>query len=188
MRIILDAAKRLNAELDVRTVMRELTTSAIELVDGTLGAAGLVQDGRMEFEEIYRDGRLRVGRYRFGPGEGIAGHVLESKAPYLTNDASHDPRLDPELRKTLGIETLVAVPVLAHTGEVLGCIEIVNAQGGRPFTEDDVEVLSGLADQASVALENALLLEEQRRVEEERRRLVTAIEQAAEMVFVVDGD
>ena len=188
MRIILDAAKRLNAELDVRTVMRELTTSAIELVDGTLGAAGLVQGGRMEFEEIYRDGRLRAGRYRFGPGEGIAGHVLESKAPYLTNDALHDPRLDPEIRKSLGIETLVAVPVLAHTGEVLGCIEIVNAQGGRPFTEDDIEVLSGLADQASVALENALLLEEQRRVEDERRRLVTAIEQAAEMVFVVDGD
>jgi signal transduction histidine kinase len=49
---------------------------------------------------------------------------------------------------------------MAFKGKVIGVLESVNKRGGETFSEEDVETLSILADQAAVAIQNAILFEQ----------------------------
>ena len=80
--------------------------------------------------------------------------------------------------------SLIAVP-LAVKGKMIGVLEAVNKQGGETFTEEDVETLSVLADQAAVAIENAILFEQSDLVAEivhEMRTPLTSIAGYAQML------
>ncbi len=89
----------------------------------------------------------------------IAGKVLQEQQPLIVPNAQADPRHFREVGQTIGFETrsLLAVPLQVHE-RCIGVLEAVNKRGG-PFTEEDVEVLTLLAAQAAVAIENARLVE-----------------------------
>ncbi len=169
MGLLLGAAKRLNAELVVPSVMRELVSTALALVGAESGGAGLMRDGAMVFTEYNDGGTIQSIALRFLPGEGVPGHIIETRRPYLSNDAASDPHVIQEVRDALGFRQLVDVPIVGRSGDLLGCFEIHDALDGRPFDHRDVQLLEGLADQAAVALVNALLLAGQERLEEQLR-------------------
>ena|GEM_PF-1646958 len=169
MGLLLRAAKRLNTELVVPAVMRELVSTALAMVGARSGAAGLIRRGAMTFSEYNTGGDIRPIAMRFLPGEGVPGHVIETRKPYLSNDAAGDPHVIRKIREDLDFRQLVDVPIIGRSGDLLGCFEIHDTLDGRPFDENDVQLLEGLADQASVALDNALLIDEQERLEEQLR-------------------
>ena len=169
MELLLGAAKRLNTELVVPLVMRELVSTALALVGAESGAAGLKLGEAMAFTEYNENGTVRPITLRFSPGEGVPGRIMETKRPYLTNDAASDPHVIPGVQEALGCRNLVDVPIIGRSGDLLGCFEIHNTLDGRPFDQQDVQLLEGLADQASVALDNALLIGEQESLEEQLR-------------------
>jgi GAF domain-containing protein len=71
-----------------------------------------------------------------------------------------------------GRAALVA-PITLH-GEVIGVLGLHEAKDGRQWTADEIAVVEAVADQMSLAIENARLLEEtQQRAE--RERLVAGI-------------
>ncbi len=153
------AAQEINAHLEVPAILRQLVTAALDLTDAESGGAGLVLEDRMVFTEYYRQDRWLPVDYRFSPGQGVPGWVMETRAPYLCADAEHDPHVIPEIQQSLAFHTLANVPILTRTGELLGCFEIHNKANGLPFTPQDLELLEGLAASATVALENARLFE-----------------------------
>lgn len=69
-------------------------------------------------------------------------------------------------------ESFLSVPLVAQ-GEVTGLLATVR-RGGKPSRDDDEWLLSALADQAAVALENARLAEAVGRERAERTRVVEA--------------
>jgi sigma-B regulation protein RsbU (phosphoserine phosphatase) len=105
----------------------------------------------------------------FGPGrersrlpatEGLCGAAVRSRQPVLVGDVRTDPRyvsLVPETRSEL------VVP-LVHKDKVVGVLDLESPVLGR-FTEEHVKVLTPLASQVAVAVENARLLAEIRRNE-----------------------
>ncbi len=170
LRVLLDSVRRLNAKLETKIVMRELVAAAIALTDTESGTAGLYRDGKMVFSEYNNRGDISPLDYTFDPGYGVPGWIIETREPYIANDVANDPHVIPEIRKTLGFYNLADVPIISRGGDLLGCFEIHNTRDRRPFTDEDVEMLRGLADQASVALENALLIDENRRMEAQLRQ------------------
>ncbi len=76
-------------------------------------------------------------------------------------------------------ETTLRMPIVTINGEALGFLEVSKKSAKSPFTEMDQEKLAGLAQIASIALQNALSFERLRTVsqkvvsaqEEERRYL-----------------
>ncbi len=170
LQILSRAGQQINAVLETPIILRTLVVAAVGLVKATAGMAGLYIGGKMVFTEYDENGRIFSVDYAFKPGDGVAGLVIQTKEPYISNDAEHDARVNLELQKTLGFYNLVNIPILNRQDELLGCFEIHNAARHRPFDKQDVAMLQGLASSVAVALENAQMLAERKKTEEEIRR------------------
>jgi PAS domain S-box-containing protein len=165
LEVLLRTSRDLNADLEIPAVFRKLVRSAVQLAGAKSGAAGLHENGKVKFTEYFTDGAWKPVDYQFAPGRGVPGHVLESGEAYITNDACGDPHVLPEIQQALGYQRLIDVPILDRSGAILGCFEVHDTLDGRPFGEEDLWVLRGLADAASVALHNARMIAEQDRQE-----------------------
>ena len=94
-------------------------------------------------------------------GQGLVGWAAQHKEPVLVADVSQDPRyldLVPDARSEL------VVPMLIKD-RCIGVFDLESPELGA-FTKEHKELLTLLASQAAVAIENARLYEEVRRNEE----------------------
>ncbi|MCX5800378.1 MAG: GAF domain-containing protein [Candidatus Eisenbacteria bacterium] len=93
--------------------------------------------------------RLKVGN------EGITGWVAATGQPLYVPDVQKDPRYVPGMK---GVRSEIALP-LKIGQNVLGVLNVESTELGA-FHERDVRILSSLAAQAAVAIENARLYAE----------------------------
>ena len=87
----------------------------------------------------------------------LAQTVLEGRV-FLIKEAQKDPRTNKDLVKQLGIDSFASVPIFAKD-KVIGVISVDNYFDRRPINEEDIQILSMLARQAGLAIENARLYE-----------------------------
>ena len=163
LRIISHAAQEINSELATPVIMRKLINAAQQITGAESGAAGMMHDDLLIFSEYSLHGQQIAIDYRFAPGFGVPGHVMQTLSPYLCNDAQNDPHVVPDIRAALGFHNLLNIPVLNRRGKLLACFEIHNKNGG--FDETDIQLLMGLAASAAIAFENTAILAEQKRAE-----------------------
>jgi serine phosphatase RsbU (regulator of sigma subunit) len=134
------------------------------------------------------DGRLTVAEARglAGPHVEVAERLLElalgpfrARGTLAVDDAAFDPRLDEvgEARAAAGIEAAVAVPLLV-TEQLIGLLAVYPPRG-RELAPDETALLSALAVQLAVAVENARLHERTTRLATEREEALAAESQAA---------
>ncbi|PYQ02191.1 MAG: serine/threonine protein phosphatase [Acidobacteria bacterium] len=98
---------------------------------------------------------------RIPVGKGLTGTAVLTKEPILVGDVRQDPRylnLIPQTRSEL------VVP-LVHKEKALGVFDLESPELNR-FTEEHVKILTLLASQVAVAIENARLYESVREKEE----------------------
>ncbi|MDH7601132.1 MAG: PAS domain S-box protein [Armatimonadota bacterium] len=167
---LLEASREINSVLATQDVMRLLVQHAMDLTSASGGCAGLLVDDIMVFRECNIEGQVIPIDYAFPRGCGVAGWVIEHRQPYITNDVEHDPLVEPKMYREMGFSKLINVPIIASDGRILGCFELHNRAHERSFTEEDAEVLVGLANQAAVALTNAALAESLRESAETIKR------------------
>jgi GAF domain-containing protein/HAMP domain-containing protein len=104
---------------------------------------------------LARKHRLKVG------SQGIVGYVTSSGSPRIALDTGTDAVFfnNPDLPAT---RSEMALPL--RTGKtIVGALDVQSTESNA-FAEEDVEVLSILADVISVAIENARLFEESQKV------------------------
>jgi PAS domain S-box-containing protein len=164
------ASQQVNTVLEVPVILRTMVSSAMALVDATAGMAGLLLDGEMVFSEYNRQGKWRPVQYTFQRGHGVAGRIIHTPLAYYANQVSQDDVVPESMRQELGLDNLACVPILSRHSELLGCIELHNTVGRRPFDGHDIAMLQGLAASAAIALENAWMLAARQRTEEALRR------------------
>ena len=98
-------------------------------------------------------------------GQGLVGQAVLRKEPVLVGDVRQDPHyIDwvPEARSEL------VVPII-HKDRVLGAFDLESSVLNR-FTEEHVKILTPLASQVAVAIDNARLYDELRRRDERVRK------------------
>lgn len=89
-------------------------------------------------------------------GEGIAGKAAEENKPICVLDVKEDERyLNRDIARKEGLYSLASVP-LAVKGRVIGVLNCYTSKKHK-FTKHEVSVLTALANQAAVAIENAEL-------------------------------
>ncbi|MCH8799687.1 MAG: GAF domain-containing protein [Chloroflexi bacterium] len=111
-----------------------------------------------------------------GEGSSLVGHVMATKKPWVSPDVIKEeslPELTVSMAKEFDFHGFAAVPLLANNNSI-GVLVVMDNQT-RSFTEDEVSLLTAFADQASLALEKARLLNE---AETEKERAETERERA----------
>jgi diguanylate cyclase (GGDEF)-like protein len=90
----------------------------------------------------------------FRPGEGIAGRVYMTAKPIVVNDIKQDDIfIDSEKSY---VRSIACIPMVVFN-DVIGVINVTNKRHGQAFTDEDVEMLKAVADQAAVAINKAQL-------------------------------
>lgn len=91
----------------------------------------------------------------------IVRKCLETSQALLSNDASNDSRFN--LSQSIAdfrIRSVMVAPIWTAEGKAVGVIQLDTQQPSRKFNADDLKLLLGVANQASIAVENARLHQE----------------------------
>jgi signal transduction histidine kinase len=157
----------LAALLERTRAVLEVDTVAVLLLDVASGE--LVARAAVGIEEEVEQG------VRIPLGAGFAGRIAAERQPLFLPDVEHADVLNPLLREK-GIKSLLGVPLLVE-GEPTGVLH-VGSLTPRVFEQDEVELLSLVADRVAVAIEHARLFEAER-CARERLEQVQAVTDAA---------
>ena len=165
--MLFDVARALAAVGDLSKLLRLILERAADAVGAEKGSLMLLDDGTDELSvrvvtglqdpEISR--QIEAGEVdcrRFRRGEGIAGRVLETGEPLRVDDTEVD--LTFTHREESFVRSLLCLPLKVDES-VIGCLNMSNRRDGRPFSDDDVELLEAMASQASIAIARMRLYE-----------------------------
>ncbi|XP_072177663.1 cGMP-specific 3',5'-cyclic phosphodiesterase-like isoform X4 [Diadema setosum] len=95
-------------------------------------------------------------------GQGIAGHVAQTKETVNIKNAYEDKRFNPEVDKMTGYKThsILCMPICNHDGEVVGVAQVINKiTGSHEFTGKDEEVFRNYLTFCGIGIMNAQLFE-----------------------------
>jgi len=105
-------------------------------------------------EEAINSGEMTCAT--FAIGEGIAGKVFKTLKPMIVNSTENDDRY--EARKSSNVDSILCLPLIASE-EPIGVINITNKVGGKGFTNQDLELLTALSNQAAISINTTSLYE-----------------------------
>jgi len=145
----------------------------MELVEADLATvAALDPIGRLTLQVAEGAHAEELRGATFPPRGSISGEVIRSGRPIVVPDATRDPRAYQPVVRLGNMGPMILVPLSEH-GRAIGTLNAARVRGGRPFTQEDVELLRRFAHQAAIALEYARAQREAQRVAilEDRERI-----------------
>ena len=153
----------INAVVKLPDLLDLLSHKATETLKGQVGYILMLVEG---------SGNLKVGgasgisseidRYQeipLKPG-GVSFWVIANNRPVLIENVDKTAEFSKMSRLGFIRESVICAP-LTDQGKVFGTITIANPVDGSKYTNDDLELLSTIAAQASIAIRNARLYEQQ---------------------------
>jgi len=161
MAALAELGREVGGLLELDPILGRIAERARELLDADTSAVFLETEGGERFVPAVALGELAelILQDTIAPGEGIIGDLAVRGAAEVVNDVMDDARavlLPGEVERE---ERLMAAPLLAR-GRVVGMMAVWRTAPAPPFTDDDLNFLVGLSQQAAIAIENARLFAE----------------------------
>ncbi len=183
-----EVGRSINAQLDLDSLLVTVLDAACKLVGAdhaTIFLRDAAADKFVPRQTVGYD-LAQISLLQFGPGEGLVGAVIADPRAFIVPNVDEDPRYV-AADMTSALKSIILAP-LSVAGQLIG---VLTADKPVPnsFTNTDLVVLSTLADQAAVAIENARLFEaerEQRALSETLRDLSTALGRTLNVSDVLD--
>jgi PAS domain S-box-containing protein len=196
LEILNDTGVAVAAELDLPTLVQKVTDAGVQLTHAEFGAFFynvLREDG--EAYTLYTLSgvpRAAFEKFPMPRNTAIFEPTFRGRGPVRSDDILADPRYGKNAPHKgmpeghLPVRSYLAVSVVSRSGEVLGGLFFGHSQP-RVFTERAQHIVTGLAAQAAVAIDNTRLyqatqqeIEFRRRAEAELQQLNQTLEQRAE--------
>ena len=153
-----DVTRLLTSTLDFEPLLSNILNSGVEILNCEAGSLLLVDDntGELVFRATTGPVATNLLNTRLPPGTGLAGKSVNERIPLIVNDVQSTKAWFKKTDQTTGFVTrsILVVPLLVK-GQVTGVVEVINKLDGSPFIQEDLELLTTFAGQASVAVENA---------------------------------
>jgi sigma-B regulation protein RsbU (phosphoserine phosphatase) len=173
LEVLLEAGKVLNSTLEVQTLISLVYDLILASVDCETCSLGRLREKGTEIHVLLAFGKSgeEVSSLMIDRGVGVMGTVVETGKPIILNRTDDIKQYVDRIDKKFDYEkrSCVSVPLL-RGGEVIGALEAINKEDGD-FTGADVEMLTDLAEQVAIALDNARLYERVRREVREKELL-----------------
>lgn len=173
MQALYRAGILLTSRLDLETVLQRVADLARELLDARYAALGTTNDEGV-IERFFTSGISDEERARIGAlpqGKGLLGAIIHEKQMIRLADIHKDARSVGFPPHHPPMRTFIGMPIRLGD-QVLGDLYVTEKRDGE-FTPADEDLLTLLASQAAIAIENATLYEQVQRlaVFEERERI-----------------
>jgi signal transduction histidine kinase len=189
LRAIAELSRAIGVEHDLRKVLGRVLDTCFQLLAADRGAIAVFQPGS-------KNPYLTLARERDGEDSHFAlsttvvSVVMETLEPHISAEIDSDAALSRSA--SLGVNSvrsLMAVPLLyrADDVELLGVIQLDSRADIGVFLSRDLELLSVIAGQASLAIKNAMLVDKVRTaVDDDWRHLERVVRDLPAGVMVLD--
>ncbi len=161
LRTLLETQLAISSELTIEAVLARIVEAAAGVTGARYAALGVIDPAGTSLDRFITYGVDADTEKAIGPrprGRGILGALIRDARTLRLHDLGADPRSvgfppgHPPMRTFLG------TPIRLR-GVVYGNLYLTEKEGGADFDEDDEELVTILAAQAAVAIENARLYE-----------------------------
>jgi len=118
--------------------------------------------------------------------EGVVGYVASTNRPLKVENVLKEPRFkEKEMAKKLGLVSMLGVPLHVKEDKVIGVLDCFTIEP-HEFSETEVSLITTVANQAAVAIENTQLMVRTKIIEEEleKRKM---IDRAKEILMTKKG-
>jgi PAS domain S-box-containing protein len=158
-----EASRHIRAEKETTKLLQEVVRLAAELVGCEIGGLYInrPQLGELELRVTYGLSS-EVPEVRQPHSEGIVGIVARTGKAQLIQNYARWPEQEAIL-KPFNFQTVAAIPLHHHLGEVEAVLFVADRTGSRHLIEADLEILGRFAAQASIALQTSQLLGQEQR-------------------------
>ena len=166
-----EVAREANSSLQVEEVLRRAAELTKRLINYQIFSILLLDEAENVFRHrvTVKFGQRTQEKFAVPAHEGIVGAAAALRRPVVVPDVNRDPRylmINPETRSEL------AIPMI-YKDRVIGVMDLESPQLNY-FTPEHVQVLSTLASQLAVSIENARLFEQVVRDESRMERDLTS--------------
>ena len=168
-------SKAISSDLYLEDILRLMVVVTAEVMKSKICSLWLVdeRDKALKIratqsmsEEYLKERSLKLG-------EGVVGYVAQENRPMMIYNVLKEPRYkEKDLARKEGLVSLLSVPMCVKD-KVIGVINCYTSSPHR-FTKSEIEVLTTVANQAAIAIENAGLIMKAKIIEDElmSRKLV----------------
>ncbi|MCK5581038.1 MAG: response regulator [Candidatus Omnitrophica bacterium] len=156
--LICNVSQEISTSLKIEEALNNITSKVCDVLDIEICSI-LLLDNAKEYLSIVAARGLSedtVKTTKIKNGERISGWVVKNNRPLLVNDVSSDPRFTQRRQEKYYSNSFISIP-LAFKNEVIGVINVNNKVSKKSFNENDFNLINGIAQQASIVIENARL-------------------------------
>lgn len=180
LELLYHVSREVATAIDLRTVLQRVLYEAIQNVGGercsivVLDDAGKAVDATIVYGKQVHEHTTQ--QMRDTMERGLAGWVIRNRKSALVLDTSKDERWlqrpDDAIDRS-GVKSAICVPLLAREN-LVGVLTLVHAKP-NVFSEEQLDLMQAIADQAGIAVLNARLYTESQR----QARVMTALAEGA---------
>ncbi len=156
-RALVEAGIAITSELSLDAVLQTLIRIAAELTDARYSALGVIDRSGRELERFVTfgvDDETRAAIGSLPRGRGILRVLIDDARPLRLDDLTRDPRSVGFPPNHPPMKSFLGVPVMTR-GVAFGNLYLAEKRTAARFSEEDEEIITLLAAQAAVAIENA---------------------------------
>ncbi len=180
LELLYKVSREFASALDLHTVLTRVLFAALSNVGGERGTIIVMDDnGRAVDSAIAYGNQLRESttlQLRDTVERGLAGWVVRKRQAVLVPDTSKDERWlrrEDDAIDRSGSKSAICAPLMARE-KVVGVLTIVHAVP-KAYSEEHLELVQAIADQAGIAVLNARLFSESQR----QARVMTVLAEGA---------
>lgn len=154
LRHLQEALQAATSTLDLNQVLQQVLAGAAKASSAQIGCLALNQDERLVLKGGFGTDHATAEKLALDIGGDICRRVMESGEPVM-EALEHET----ETESPLNPRAVLCVPITLR-GQPLGVVFLSNYQVGHAFTEDHRTLVTELATQAAVAIDNARLFQD----------------------------
>ena len=156
LRAILQITRSLGRTLDLRALLSNMLNGLLDIFPQADRGLVLLRDKNRLVPAAVKDRRGKQGHVQYS--KTIAAKAVVERKAILSQDVIEDDEIPVTASITqLRIHSVMCVPLLSQDMTVLGVIQMDIQDTKKGFDTDDMEILTSVASQASVAIEQAQL-------------------------------
>ncbi len=158
--LLKEVSSAIVSELDLQRVLELVVRKARELIDAETVLVPRISEDCQEYHYVAAAGKNAeaIINTRFPIRTGMCGWVLTHESPLLYGE-DFPFALDESTHWEKGQTSALLVPLFGKT-QIIGGLSALGKNGGGSFTQKDMDLITLFANQVSIAIENASLVQE----------------------------